>query len=283
MNKFYEIQNINSPELSIFSALSENQLAHINEPDLGLFIAESSKVIVRAVETGYIPVSMLIESGEIDKEAKSAIEICGDVPVYVAGEDVFSNITGYKLTRGALCAMKRQKLVSSEELLDDVLSKQSESGKTRIAVLEDVMNPTNLGAIFRCAAAMNVDAVLLTRGCTDPLYRRAIRVSMGTVFQIPWTYFENDNWQDMLRNKGYKMSAMALRNDTVDITDESLKQEQNLAIILGTEGEGLREETIDGADYTIKIPMYHSVDSLNVAAAAGIAFWELAGRDEVRR
>ena len=280
----YTVDNLNSDELSIYSSISENQLAHIYEPKPGLFIAESSKVIERALMAGYEPVSMLIEKAQPDNEAQSALDavniFCaenqeyGDIPVYIADDKVFSNITGYKLTRGALCAMRRRPLPKVEDVINMVTGKD----KIRIAILEDVENPTNLGAIFRSAAALNIDAIILTKGCADPLYRRAIRVSMGTVFQIPWTFFEYDDWMKALNNLGFKTASMALKKDTVSINDPVLKEIDKLAIVLGNEGNGLRDCTINGSDYTIKIPMSHNVDSLNVAAAAGIAFWELAGK-----
>ena len=228
-------------------------------------------MIERALDAGCIPLSFLAEKKHVETEAKELIARCGEVPVYVAEFDVLTQITGYKLTRGMLCAMRRPPLRTPAEVC---------TGARRIAILENVVNPTNVGAIFRSAAALNMDAVLLTPDCSDPLYRRAIRVSMGTVFQIPWAFLDEQMlWPEdgiaFLREQGFKSVAMALRNDTVNIDDPVLQKEEKLAIILGTEGEGLLTETIDGCDYTVKIPMSHGVDSLNVAAASAVAFWEL--------
>ncbi len=325
--RIIEIRDLAARELDIYARMSENQLAHIYEPDIGLFIAESPNVIQRALNAGYEPVSILIEKKQLDKwmqkksEMKSAMEsmsdqidlpvgnngdsadevlehivaIGGDIPVYTAEYKVLTKLTGFALTRGLLCAMRRKVLQSPEEVCRDA---------RRIAVLENVMNPTNVGAIFRSAAALGMDAVLLTGGCSDPLYRRSARVSMGTVFQIPWTYIEDltgdkleavskaktgeypDNKLDIdrqdgverLHAMGFKTASMALRNDTIDINAPQLKDVDKLAVILGTEGEGLKTSTIDASDFTIKIPMFHGVDSLNVAAASAVAFWELGKR-----
>ena len=272
MPNIIEINDFNVPELDVYARLSENQLLNHHEPEKGMFIAESPKVVERALDAGYEPVSVLVEKKHIEGEAKEVIRRVGDVPVFTAEFEVLTQLTGFKLTRGVLCAMRRKPLPTMQEIC---------KGARRIAVLERVMNPTNLGAIFRSAAALNMDAVLLTPECTNPLYRRAIRVSMGTVFQIPWTIMaeEQSQWpeplMDEIKKEGFKTVAMALRKDTIEMDDPRLKEEEKLAIILGTEGDGLMEETIDGCDYTVKIPMSHGVDSLNVAAASAIAFWEL--------
>ena len=267
------ITTLEAPELDIYARLSEGQLFHYNEPKEGLFIAESPKVIGRALDAGYEPVSFLMEERHIETEGREVLErpVCAGVPVFTAPFDVLTRLTGFKLTRGMLCAVKRKKMPGIEEICADA---------RRIAILENVENPTNVGAIFRSAAALNMDAVLLTSACSDPLYRRAIRVSMGTVFQVPWTYIENKNvsWpqggMDLLHEYGFKTVAMALRNDSVRIDDKKLHAEEKLAIILGTEGDGLAAETMADCDYTVKIPMSHGVDSLNVAAASAVAFWE---------
>ena len=250
---------------------NEAQLLHYYEPAPGIFIAESPKVIERALEFGCEPISLLMEQKDFDTCGKNIIAQCKNIPVYTAKLEVLEQITGYKLARGMLCAMHRPAMPSAEEICKKA---------RRIAVLENVVNPTNVGAIFRSAAALNMDAVLLTSACSDPLHRRAIRVSMGTVFQVPWTYIENKNvsWpqggMDLLHEYGFKTVAMALRNDSVRIDEEKLHEEEKLAIILGTEGDGLAAETMADCDYTVKIPMSHGVDSLNVAAASAVAFWE---------
>ena len=265
MKEFIEITDFRNPELDVFARLTEAQLLNRFEPQKGMFIAESPKVILRALAAGYHPAKLLVERGHCNAEAMSAIEACGDVPVYTAPLPVLTQLTGFQLTRGMLCAMYRKPLRTPEEVL---------SGARRIAVLEDVMNPTNLGAIFRSAAALNMDAVLLTRGCTDPLYRRAARVSMGTVFQIPWAYL-GENWTELLHTLGFKTAAMALTDDSISVDHPVLTAQQRLAIVLGTEGDGLAKTTIAACDYTVKIPMSHDMDSLNVAAASAVAFWQL--------
>lgn len=265
MKEFIEITDFHDPELDVFARLTEAQLLNRFEPKKGMFIAESPKVIMRALAAGCQPVQLLVERNHCNAEAMEAIEACGDVPVYTAPLPVLTQLTGFQLTRGMLCAMRRKPLPSPEDVL---------AGTSRVAILEDVMNPTNMGAIFRSAAALGMDAVLLTPACTDPLYRRSARVSMGTVFQVPWTYLSKD-WQAQLRDLGYKTAAMALTDDSVSIEDPALAKEEKLAIVLGTEGDGLAQTTIAGCDYTVKIPMYHGVDSLNVAAASAVAFWEL--------
>jgi len=269
-SSFISITNLNTPDLRVYHEYSENQLFHINEPDLGIFIAESPKVIGRALDAGYEPISLLLEKDQTEKEAEEIIDRItqsSDVPVYVAESEVLTQITGFHLTRGVLCAMRRKELPS----VADVCQKAR-----RVAVLENVTNPTNLGAIVRSAAALSMDAVLFTHGCTDPLYRRAARVSMGTVFQVPWTFLPEGKEFESLKELGFKSVAMALRNDTKDISDDELRNADKLAIFFGAEGDGLLPETISACDYCVKIPMAHGVDSLNVAAASAVAFWELS-------
>ncbi len=270
MPNIIEITDFSAPELDVYARLSENELLHYYEPKGGLFIAESPNVILRALNAGYRPLSLLLEKKHIEGQATEVISRCGDIPIYTAEFDLLTRLTGFQLTRGALCAMHRRSLPSVEELCRSA---------RRIVVLENVMNPTNIGAIFRSAAALNMDAVLLTSGCSDPLYRRASRVSMGTIFQIPWTVPDSSSWpiagMTVLRDLGFKTVAMALRDDSYSIDDPKLRAEEKLAIILGTEGDGLADETIAACDYTVKIPMSHGVDSLNVAAASAVAFWEL--------
>lgn len=263
-----EITDFTAPELDVYARLTEAQLLNRFEPKKGMFIAESPKVIQRALDAGCEPVSILVERSRIVGESLEVIERCGEIPVYTAGLDVLTQLTGYQLTRGLLCAMRRPKLPTAAEVL---------SQARRVAVLEDVQNPTNVGAIFRSAAALGMDAVLLTPACSNPLYRRSCRVSMGTVFQVPWTYMD-ENWIDTLREQGFKTAAMALRDDSYSIDDPQLRQIERLAVVLGTEGDGLADGTITSCDYTVKIPMYHGVDSLNVAAASAVAFWELRAR-----
>ena len=274
MANIIEITDFAAPELNIYARYSEVQLLRINEPNPGIFIAESPKVVERALDAGYEPISMLVEHKHIETQAKELIARCGNIPVYTAEYDVLTKLTGFALTRGMLCAMTRRTLPTVEEVC---------SNARQIAVLENVVNPTNVGAIFRSAAALHMDAVLLTSGCSNPLYRRAMRVSMGTVFQVPWTiYPEKEKWPEdgmaTLQRLGFKTAAMALRNDTVNIDDPGLMSEEKLAIVLGTEGDGLCEDTIANCDYTVKIPMAHGVDSLNVAAASAVAFWQLGNR-----
>jgi tRNA G18 (ribose-2'-O)-methylase SpoU len=265
MIQYTEITDFSAPELDVYARLTEAQLLNRFEPKKGMFIAESPKVIMRALDAGCVPVSLLVERGHVNQEAAEAIERCGAVPVYTASMEILTQLTGFQLTRGMLCAMKRPTLPTAEEVLRNA---------RRIVVLDSVMNPTNVGAIFRSAAALGMDAVLLTPGCSNPLYRRSARVSMGTVFQIPWTFLEAD-WITQLRSLGFKTAAMALRTDSVTISDPVLAAEEKLAMVLGSEGEGLAQQTIDACDYTVLIPMYHGVDSLNVAAASAVAFYEL--------
>ena len=278
MENRIEITDFLAPELDVYARLTENQLLNRAHPKEGMFIAESPKVIERALDAGCIPVSLLMETKHVQGEAKEMIERCGDIPVYTAEFDVLTKLTGFALTRGALCAMYRPKLQEPEEIC---------AKARRIAVLENVVNPTNVSAIFRSAAALHMDAVLLTPGCSDPLYRRAIRVSMGTVFQIPWTYLQTENGvknppsqaagADIghLHRMGFRVAAMALSEDSVGIDDPALAAEEKLAVVLGTEGDGLAGHTIADCDYTVCIPMSHGVDSLNVAAASAVAFWQL--------
>ena len=272
MPNIIEIENFNDARLDVYARLTENQLRCREHPTEALFIAESPKVIERALDGGYIPVSLLMERKHVEGQARDVIARCGDIPVFTSTLDVLTELTGFQLTRGVLCAMRRRPLPTVEEVC---------SGAKRIAVLENIMNPTNVGAIFRSAAALGMDAVLLTPACSDPLYRRSVRVSMGTVFQIPWTYIgsEVSDWPEKglceLNKMGFKTAAMALSDDSVSIDDEMLMAEDKLAIILGTEGDGLSDKTIADCDYTVKIPMYHEVDSLNVAAASAVAFWQL--------
>lgn len=275
MSNIIEITNFNAPELDVYARLTENQLLNRHEPEKGLFIAESPKVIERALDAGCIPVSLLLERKHITGQAQHIVARCQDIPVYTADFDVLTQLTGFNLTRGALCAMRRPPLPTVEEVC---------SGSRRIAILENVVNPTNVGAIFRSAAALNMDAVLLTPACSNPLYRRAIRVSMGTVFQIPWTFLGTNDTEwpkpamDILKRMGFRTAAMALSDHAVNIDDPQLMSEEKLAIILGTEGEGLAASTIADCDYTVCIPMSHGVDSLNVAAASAVAFWQLGNR-----
>lgn len=306
MINIIEIKDLDAPELQIYYNLNEAQLFHYFEPKPGIFIAESPKVIKRALDAGCVPMSFLMEKKHVKTQAKEILARCEklqsqdikqtdkmeaengnssmaaehdipvctaehEIPVYMAEIEVLAKITGYQLTRGMLCAMYRPALPSVEQLCKNA---------RRVAILENVVNPTNVGAIFRSAAALGMDAVLLTSACADPLYRRASRVSMGTVFQIPWTYFDkNASWpdsaMDVLHKLGYKTAAMALRDDSVSIDDEKMMAEEKLAIVLGTEGDGLADHTIADCDYTVKIPMTHGVDSLNVAAASAVAFWQL--------
>ena len=269
-----EITDFDAPELDVYARMTENQLLNRAEPEKGIFIAESPKVIMRAMDAGCVPISCLVEKRQIEndtKEVRDVLERCGEISIYTAEFNVLTQLTGFALTRGMLCAMCRPRLLSIEEVCRKA---------KRIAILEEVVNPTNVGAIFRSAAALNMDAVILTSGCSNPLYRRSIRVSMGTVFQIPWTILDKKiTWpqkgMEILKEAGFSTAAFALRNDSVTIDDSKLLSEEKLAVILGTEGEGLAPETMAKCDYTVKIPMSHGVDSLNVAAASAIAFWEL--------
>ena len=266
MANIIKINDLNSPQLDIYARLSEVQLLRFYEPKSGIFIAESPKVIERALNAGYEPISFLLEDKHIETEGKALLERCSNIPAYTAPFDVLTQLTGFQLTRGMLCAMRRKNLPILEELCQNV---------HRIAILENITNPTNIGAIFRSAAALNIDAILLTPSCSDPLYRRAIRVSMGCVFQIPWTFLDNASYIPTLQKLGFKNAALALSDNSVSIDNKDLMKEEKLAIILGNEGDGLSLDTIENSDYTVKIPMKDGVDSLNVAAASAVAFWQL--------
>ena len=272
MAQVKEITDFQASELDVYARLTEAQLLNRAQPQNAMFIAESPKVIERALDAGCVPVSMLLERKHIEGQARHVIARCGDIPVYTSTPEVLTQLTGFKLTRGVLCAMYRPRQPAVEEICQRA---------RRIAVLENIMNPTNLGAVFRSAAALGIDGVLLTPACTDPLYRRSVRVSMGTVFQIPWAYIGEElaQWphpgMERLRALGFRTAAMALRDDSVSIDDPRLMAEEKLAIVLGTEGDGLAADTIAGCDYTVRIPMSHGVDSLNVAAASAVAFWQL--------
>lgn len=272
INPIIPVVDLSDPRLDIYARLSEVQLLHYREPDTGIFIAESPKVIARAMDAGYEPVSMLVEDRQLhDSETEAIAMRFPETPIYTATYEVLKNLIGFPMVRGMLCAMNRKKMLSLEEICQ---------GKCRIALLENVVNPTNVGAIFRSAAALNMDAVVLTSGCSDPLYRRAARVSMGTVFQIPWTVLDKKtDWpgqgMQQLRELGFCTAAMALREDSVSIDDPALLTEEKLAVLLGTEGDGLLPETIEACNYTVRIPMSHGVDSLNVAAASAVVFWQL--------
>ena len=261
-----EFDDINLPELAVYRKQHETQLFHWFEPEPGVFLAESPKVIERALRAGYEPISVLCCCGDIEGEAAGVIAMA-DVPVFTSDSDTITELTGFRLIRGALCAMRRKIMPAPEELC---------RGLRRIAVLEGVVNPANVGAIFRSAAALGIEAVLLTATCTDPLYRRASRVSMGTVFQVPWTYLPGAvTDMELLRRLGFKTAAMALVDDSVDIDDEKLNSEERLALILGAEGDGLSPETVSASDHKVCIPMSNEVDSLNVAAASAVAFWQI--------
>ena len=275
MPQVIEITDFAAPELDVYARLTEGQLKNRADLSRGLFIAESPNVIHRALDAGYEPVSLLMERRHVEGQAREIVARCEGVPVYVSELPVLTQLTGFPLTRGVLCAMRRRPLLSPEAVC---------AGARRIAVLESIMNPTNLGAIFRSAAALGMDGVLLTPACSDPLYRRAVRVSMGTVFQVPWAFTgeDLDSWPGeglrRLRALGFKTLAMALRDDSLSVDDPRLMAEEKLAIVLGTEGDGLADGTIADCDYTVRIPMSHGVDSLNVAAASAVAFWQLSRR-----
>lgn len=277
-DRIIPIMDFMAPELDVYARLSENQLYHLYEPDAGIFIAESPNVIERALNAGYEPLSFLAETRKLYGDAQRILMRCEHTPVYTAEFEILTRLTGFALTRGLLCAMRRKPLPTLEAVC---------AGARRIAVMERVMNPTNVGAIFRSAAALGMDAVLLTPGCSDPLYRRAARVSMGTVFQIPWTFLDEKicSWpeegQKNLRKLGFRTAAMALKQDSVSVDHPALMAEDRLAVVLGTEGDGLSETTIADCDYTVMIPMSHGVDSLNVAAASAVAFWEL-GKKKIK-
>ena len=275
MAQIIELTEYTDPRLDCYARLTEAQLRSRLEPEKGIFIAESPKVILRALEAGCEPLSLLMERRKIDGPAREVVARCGDIPLYTADREVLAGLTGYEVTRGVLCAMRRPVLPTVEELC---------ANARRLAVLEGIVDSTNVGAIFRSAAALHMDGVLVTPTCCDPLYRRAVRVSMGTVFQIPWTRIVDDPSQwpqpglSRLNALGFKTVAMALSDTALSIEDPRLRQEDRLAIVLGTEGDGLSDHTIADCDYTVCIPMSHGVDSLNVAAASAVAFWELRRR-----
>ena len=276
MAKLIEITSLDLPELEVFTRLTEAQLRNRLEPEKGIFIAESPKAIARALEAGYQPLSLLMERKHLEGQGRDIMERCGDIPVYTGDNELLAALTGYQVNRGILCAMRRPVLPTVEELC---------AGARRVAVLEGIVDSTNVGAIFRSAAALHMDAVLVTPTCCDPLYRRAVRVSMGTVFQIPWTRIGDSpaDWPEKglsrLNALGFKTAAMALSDNSVSIDDPALMAEDKLAIVLGTEGDGLSHTTIAHCDYTVRIPMSHGVDSLNVAAASAVAFWQLRTRE----
>ena len=276
MKNLIEITSLDLPELEVFTRLTEAQLRNRLEPEKGIFIAESPKVIARALEAGYQPLSLLMERKHLEGQGREVMERCGDIPVYTGDSEVLAALTGYQVNRGILCAMRRPVLPTVEALC---------AGARRVAVLEGIVDSTNVGAIFRSAAALHMDAVLVTPTCCDPLYRRAVRVSMGTVFQIPWTRIGDSpaDWPEKglarLNALGFKTAAMALSDNSVSIDDPALMAEDKLAIVLGTEGDGLSHTTIAHCDYTVRIPMSHGVDSLNVAAASAVAFWQLRTRE----
>lgn len=272
MPVIHEITDLTAPELDIYARLTQAQLRNRLEPEKGIFIAESPKVIARALDAGYQPLSLLMERKQITGPAAGILSRCGDAPVYTADREILAELTGFELTRGVLCAFHRPAPRPVEELCKNA---------RRVAVLEGIVDSTNVGAIFRSAAALNMDAVLINPSCCDPLCRRAVRVSMGTVFQVPWGQLGETpaDWpekgMDILHSLGFKTAAMALSDRSVSIDDEQLAKEPKLAIVLGTEGDGLAADTIASCDYTVKIPMSHGVDSLNVAAASAVAFWQL--------
>ena len=263
-----EIQSLQQPGIEVFGALTEAQLRNKLDAERGLFIAESPKVIHVALQAGYEPQALLCEHRHITGDAADIIAACGDIPVYTGPRELLAQLTGYTLTRGVLCAMRRK----PEQSVEAVLSAIPSSQQQRIVVIDGVVDTTNIGAIFRSAAALGIDAVLLTRNSCDPLNRRAVRVSMGSVFLVPWTWLDS---YDTLRSLGYQTAAMALTDKSISLSDPILKQQERLAFIMGTEGDGLPQQTIANADFTVRIPMSHQVDSLNVAAAAAVAFWEL--------
>lgn len=267
MPHIIEVTDLAAPELDVYARLTEAQLRNRLEPDKGVFIAESPKVIATALDAGYEPLSLLMERRHIEGDAQPILARCGGIPVYTAERETLARLTGFELTRGVLCAMRRPRLPSVEEVC---------ARARRVAVLEGIVDHTNVGAIFRSAAALGIDAVLVTPTCCDPFYRRAVRVSMGTVFQVPWTYLPaGERWQDTLHALGFETAALALRNDSLSIADPRLGRVEKLALCLGTEGDGLANDTIADCDYTVRIPMSHGVDSLNVAAASAVAFYQL--------
>lgn len=275
MPNVIEITDINRPELDAYARLTESQLRSRRDPEKGIFIAEGLTVINHALDAGLVPLSFLVERRHIEGKARETLKRCPDAPVYTAESSILSSLTGFELTRGVLCAMKRPVIKDINEII---------AGAGRVAVLENIVDPTNVGAIFRCAAALGMDAVLLTPSCCDPLNRRSVRVSMGTVFQIPWTRIPGEaaDWphpgMEILRGSGFKTAALALSKSAVSIENAQLCAEDKLAVLLGSEGDGLSSETIAACDYNVIIPMSNGVDSLNVAAAAAVAFWQLKKR-----
>ena len=265
MPHIIEVTDPTAPELDVYARLTEAQLRNRLEPDKGVFIAESPKVIATALDAGYEPLSLLMERRHIEGDAQPILARCGGIPVYTAERETLARLTGFELTRGVLCAMRRPRLPSVEEVC---------ARARRVAVLEGIVDHTNVGAIFRSAAALGIDAVLVTPTCCDPFYRRAVRVSMGTVFQVPWAYLP-EGWTELLHTLGFRTAAMALRDDSVRLDDPRLAAERKLAVVMGTEGDGLADATIAACDYTVRIPMHHGVDSLNVAAASAVAFYQL--------
>ena len=265
MPHIIEVTDLTAPELDVYARLTEAQLRNRLEPDKGVFIAESPKVIATALDAGYEPLSLLMERRHIEGDAQPILARCGGIPVYTAERETLARLTGFELTRGVLCAMRRPRLPSVEEVC---------ARARRVAVLEGIVDHTNVGAIFRSAAALGIDAVLVTPTCCDPFYRRAVRVSMGTVFQVPWAYLP-EGWTELLHTLGFRTAAMALRDDSVRLDDPRLAAERKLAVVMGTEGDGLADATIAACDYTVRIPMHHGVDSLNVAAASAVAFYQL--------
>lgn len=269
MPNIIEISDFQDPRLDLYARLTENQLLNRQDPANAIFIGESPLVIERALEAGCTPQSILVEKKHVDGKAKHIIDRCGDIPVFTAELDILTQLTGFKLTRGMLCAMRRPVQPTAQALC---------ARAKRLVVLENIMNPTNIGAIFRSAAALGMDALLLTPGCSDPLYRRAVRVSMGTVFQMPWAYWDEpwpESGMDFLHAQGFQTVAMALREDAISLKDPRLQEADKLAIVLGTEGDGLAASTIAHCHHTVRIPMSHGVDSLNVAAASAVAFFQL--------
>ena len=275
MTNIIHITDLQAPELDVYARLTEAQLKNRRNPDQGIFIAESHKVISHALDAGFEPISFLMEEKHITGQAAPLLQRCGGIPVYTGSRQLLSQLTGYELTRGILCAMRRPALPQASQVLKDA---------KRIAVLEGIVDPTNIGAIFRSAAALHMDGILLTPTCCDPLNRRAVRVSMGTVFQVPWARIGQSpaDWPGeglaLLKESGFETAALALSHNSIPIDDPALKQAKKLALILGAEGDGLARETIEACDHTVLIPMSHGVDSLNVAAASAVAFWELRSR-----
>ena len=277
--RIIEVRDLDIPELEVYARLTETQLRSRVDPEKGIFIAETAKVVTLALEAGYQPVSLLMDRRRLEGQGRAILERCGDVPVYTGERDLLSRLTGYTLTRGILCAMRRPQPRSAEEIC---------SGAARIAVLEDVTDSTNVGALFRSAAALGMDAMLLSPSCCDPLCRRAVRVSMGTVLLLPWARLgdRGEDWPGggiaRLHDMGFRVAALALREDAAVLGDPGLEKTEKLALLLGTEGDGLRQETIDLCDAAVRIPMSRGVDSLNVAAAGAVAFWQLGNKEGIQ-